>query len=162
MPTRRPYSWKKKAVVGFVLFVVGLSLSFSPPSDCIFLPSMMTWAPCPHGVRSRGKKFLLQLKLRIEVPHGEMLRRLDIPTDFPADESDTRLQVDQERSPDMHNQCQWEVSNRWKQKLKQQPRKKTQSRNPLMLLRKGLDGLSSVALGQPALGNFEQALLLTG
>ena len=44
------------AVVGFVWFVVGLSLSFSPPSDCISLPSMMTWAPCPHGVRTRGKK----------------------------------------------------------------------------------------------------------
>ena len=44
-------------MVGFVWFVVGLSLSFSPPSDCISLPSMMTWAPCPHGVRTRGKKF---------------------------------------------------------------------------------------------------------
>ena len=43
-------------MVGFVWFVVGLSLSFSPPSDCISLPSMMTWAPCPHGVRTRGKK----------------------------------------------------------------------------------------------------------
>ena len=47
----RPVGW-----VGFVWFVVGLSLSFSPPSDCISLPSMMTWAPCPHGVRTRGKK----------------------------------------------------------------------------------------------------------
>ena len=37
-------------------FVVGFSLSFSPPSDCISLPSTMTWAPCPHGVRTRGKK----------------------------------------------------------------------------------------------------------
>ena len=45
-------------MVGFVWFVVGLSLSFSPPSDCSFLPSMMTWAPCPHGVRTRGKKML--------------------------------------------------------------------------------------------------------
>ena len=41
-------------MVGFVWFVVGLSLSFSPPSDCISLPSMMTWASCPHGVRTRG------------------------------------------------------------------------------------------------------------
>ena len=36
-------------------FVVGLSVSFSPPSDCISFPSMMTWAPCPHGIRTRGK-----------------------------------------------------------------------------------------------------------
>ena len=43
-------------MVGFVWFVVGLSLSSSPPSDCISLPSMMTWASCPHGVRTRGKK----------------------------------------------------------------------------------------------------------
>ena len=42
---------------GWLLFLlVGLSLSFSPQSDCISLPSMMTWAPCPHGVRTRGKK----------------------------------------------------------------------------------------------------------
>ena len=41
-------------------FVVGLSLSFSPPSDCFSLPSMMTWAPCPHGVRTRGKKEALR------------------------------------------------------------------------------------------------------
>ena len=32
------------------------SLFFSPPSDCSSLPSTMTWAPCPHGVRTRGKK----------------------------------------------------------------------------------------------------------
>ena len=38
------------------LLASDLSLSFSPPSDCISLPSMMTWAPCPHGVRTRGKK----------------------------------------------------------------------------------------------------------
>ena len=39
---------------GFGLF--WLSLFFSPPSDCSSLPSTMTWAPCPHGVRTRGKK----------------------------------------------------------------------------------------------------------
>ena len=33
-----------------------VALSSSPPSDCISFPSMMTWAPCPHGVRTRGKK----------------------------------------------------------------------------------------------------------
>ena len=33
-----------------------VSLFFSPPSDCSSLPSTMTWAPCPHGVRTRGKK----------------------------------------------------------------------------------------------------------
>ena len=33
-----------------------VSLFLSPPSDCSSLPSMMTWAPCPHGVRTRGKK----------------------------------------------------------------------------------------------------------
>ena len=32
------------------------TLFFSPPSDCSSLPSTMTWAPCPHGVRTRGKK----------------------------------------------------------------------------------------------------------
>ena len=45
--------------VGFGLFGFGLcwlSLFFSPPSDCSSLPSTMTWAPCPHGVRTRGKK----------------------------------------------------------------------------------------------------------
>ena len=31
-------------------------LLFSPPSGCFSLPSTMTWAPCPHGVRTRGKK----------------------------------------------------------------------------------------------------------
>ena len=34
-------------------------VSFSPPSDCISFPSMMTWAPCPHGIRTRGKKHSL-------------------------------------------------------------------------------------------------------
>ena len=38
---------------GFGLF--WLSLFFSPPSDCSSLPSTMTWAPCPHGVRTRRK-----------------------------------------------------------------------------------------------------------
>ena len=33
-----------------------VSLFFSPPSDCSSLPSTMTWAPCPHGVRTREKK----------------------------------------------------------------------------------------------------------
>ena len=33
-----------------------MSLFFSPPSDCSSLPSTMTCAPCPHGVRTRGKK----------------------------------------------------------------------------------------------------------
>ena len=32
------------------------SLFLSPPSVCSSLPSTMTWAPCPHGVRTRGKK----------------------------------------------------------------------------------------------------------
>ena len=36
--------------------VVGSSLFLSPPSGCLSFPSMMTWAPCPHGVRTRGKK----------------------------------------------------------------------------------------------------------
>ena len=40
-----------------------MSLFFSPPSDCSSLPSTMTWAPCPHGVRTRGKK--------IRVPRGK-------------------------------------------------------------------------------------------
>ena len=43
-----------------LVFVVGLSLFLSPPSDCFSLPSMMTWAPCPHGVRTRGKKSAVQ------------------------------------------------------------------------------------------------------
>ena len=51
-----------------LFFVVGLSLSFSPPSDCISLPSMMTWAPCPHGVRTRGKKRSKKGKAK----HGEV------------------------------------------------------------------------------------------
>ena len=38
-----------------------MSLFFSPPSDCSSLPSTMTWAPCPHGVRTRGKKSLASL-----------------------------------------------------------------------------------------------------
>ena len=44
---------------GLFVVVFGLclwSLFFSPPSDCFSLPSTMTWAPCPHGVRTRGKK----------------------------------------------------------------------------------------------------------
>ena len=39
-----------------LVFVVGLSLFLSPPSNCFSPPSMMTWTPCPHGVRTRGKK----------------------------------------------------------------------------------------------------------
>ena len=46
------------ALFGFGLF--SLSLFFSPPSDCSFLSSTMTWAPCPHGVRTRGKKSSLR------------------------------------------------------------------------------------------------------
>ena len=38
---------------GFGLF---LAVSVPPPSVCSSLPSTMTWAPCPHGVRTRGKK----------------------------------------------------------------------------------------------------------
>ena len=38
-----------------VWLVLGFSF-LSPPSDCFSLPSTMTWAPCPHGVRTRGKK----------------------------------------------------------------------------------------------------------
>ena len=47
--------------VGFGLFGLGCVgfLFFSPPSDCSSLPSTMTWAPCPHGVRTRGKKTYL-------------------------------------------------------------------------------------------------------
>ena len=43
----------------WAVFSVGFGLifgSFSPLSDCSSLPSTMTWAPCPHGVRTRGKK----------------------------------------------------------------------------------------------------------
>ena len=39
-----------------VFCLLGCLCPFSPPSDCFSLPSMMTWAPCPHGVRTRGKK----------------------------------------------------------------------------------------------------------
>ena len=40
-----------------VWFGLVLGPSFlSPPSVCSSLPSTMTWAPCPHGVRTRGKK----------------------------------------------------------------------------------------------------------
>ena len=40
-----------------VWFGLVLGSSFlSPPSVCSSLPSTMTWAPCPHGVRTRGKK----------------------------------------------------------------------------------------------------------
>ena len=39
-----------------VLVWCWVSLFLSPPSDCSSLPSTMTWAPCPHGVRTRGKK----------------------------------------------------------------------------------------------------------
>ena len=38
------------------------SLFLSPPSACSSLPSTMTWAPCPHGVRTRGKKTMLLRK----------------------------------------------------------------------------------------------------
>ena len=56
---RKYYLMVESRPVGFgclFWFVVGLSVSFSPPSDCISFPSMMTWAPCPHGIRTRGKK----------------------------------------------------------------------------------------------------------
>ena len=39
-----------------------VSLFLSPPSDCSSLPSTMTWAPCPHGVRTRGKKIRTSLR----------------------------------------------------------------------------------------------------
>ena len=56
---RKDYKMVETRPVGsvwFVWFVVGLFLSFSPPSDCFPFSSKMTWAPCPHGLRTRGKK----------------------------------------------------------------------------------------------------------
>ena len=44
---------------GLWLVLFGLLLGCLCPflhHNCISLPSMMTWAPCPHGVRTRGKK----------------------------------------------------------------------------------------------------------
>ena len=45
--------WLAVVFCGWVVFVL---FSTRSPSDCISLPSMMIWAPCPHGVRTRGKK----------------------------------------------------------------------------------------------------------
>ena len=42
--------------LGCLVWLVLGSSFLSPPSDCSSLPSTMTWAPCPHGVRTRGKK----------------------------------------------------------------------------------------------------------
>ena len=47
-----------ESACGLVCLVLGwfLGSSFlSPPSVFSSLPSTMTWAPCPHGVRTRGK-----------------------------------------------------------------------------------------------------------
>ena len=71
----------------FVWFVVGLFLSFSPPSDCFSFPSMMTWAPCPHGVRTRGKKKLKELPTSLAAPPslGEFtLRESPSPGELPS------------------------------------------------------------------------------
>ena len=56
---RKDYKMVETRPVGFVLGCLvccWLLLSSSPPSDSFFFPSMMTWAPCPHGVRTCGKK----------------------------------------------------------------------------------------------------------
>ena len=48
-----------ESACGLGCLVLGwfLGSSFlSPPSVFSSLPSTMTWAPCPHGVRTRGKK----------------------------------------------------------------------------------------------------------
>ena len=60
------------------LFVVGLSLSFSSPSDCISLPSMMTWAPCPHGVRTRGKTISHRAYLQLDQLWNSVSTVLDV------------------------------------------------------------------------------------
>ena len=59
---RKDYMMVETRPVGLLLWFLGCvlwSLFFSPPSDCFSLPSTMTWAPCPHGVRTRGKKYML-------------------------------------------------------------------------------------------------------
>ena len=42
-----------------VWFWVGFGVFVPFSTICLFFPSFtMTWAPCPHGVRTRGKKKL--------------------------------------------------------------------------------------------------------
>ena len=51
-----------ESACGLGCLVLGwfLGSSFlSPPSVFSSLPSTMTWAPCPHGVRTRGKKIFM-------------------------------------------------------------------------------------------------------
>ena len=83
-----------------VWFGLVLGPSFlSPPSVCSSLPSTMTWAPCPHGVRTRGEKnssFACQLqstcknlsRVDLDLPEGLLVglgcaaTSQDSPLDF--------------------------------------------------------------------------------
>ena len=58
-------------VFGFWVGFLGSSF-LSPPSVFSSLPSTMTWAPCPHGVRTRGKKKLCGRKCFCHLSGHEM------------------------------------------------------------------------------------------
>ena len=68
-----------ESACGLGCLVLGwfLGSSFlSPPSVFSSLPSTMTWAPCPHGVRTRGKK---QTYSSSTFAHCSQLQQLCLP-----------------------------------------------------------------------------------
>ena len=94
-------------------FVVGLSLSFSPP-DCVSLPSMMTWAPCPHGVRTRGKKDLGQSRCSPTNPNRNLpdccfleadIVALFLPSDFNRIGTAACVSCQQMQTVDLSQKC---------------------------------------------------------
>ena len=68
------------AVVCLVWVVLVVLVLFST-IRLFFLPSTMTWAPCPHGVRTRGKKFdtvlLKRSKLQIIISISSRKKEAD-------------------------------------------------------------------------------------
>ena len=61
--------------LGGFLVVFVLLVFFSPSSRRVSFPSMMTWALRPHGVRTRGKKTVVQSIERV-VPRDGPFPRL--------------------------------------------------------------------------------------
>ena len=91
-----------ESACGLGCLVLGwfLGSSFlSPPSAFSSLPSTMTWAPCPHGVRTRGKK-IVSFPSAAEAAHQSPLVERPDTADLPAEEdSASDATGSAERSP---------------------------------------------------------------
>ena len=115
-----------ESACGLGCLVLGwfLGSSFlSPPSVFSSLPSTMTWAPCPHGVRTRGKNALLQAVRTFEqstskekATHGEehmSLTKVGDSSSPSSSESVPQMPVingEKTQRPAMPSQQEWWIS----------------------------------------------------